>query len=43
MALTRIGPENPGNNHDCRYLNDITTTWKITKNLTSVTDLNLIC
>ena len=41
VALTSIGPENPGNNHDYRYVNDITTTWKITKALTSVTDLNL--
>jgi hypothetical protein len=40
-ALTHIGPENPGNNHDYRYLNDITATWKATKNLTSITDLNL--
>jgi hypothetical protein len=42
LAFTSIGPENPGNNHDYRYLNDITTTWKITKSLTSITDLNLI-
>jgi hypothetical protein len=41
VALTSIGPENPGNNHDYRYVNDITTTWKITKALTSITDLNL--
>ncbi len=41
LALTSIGPENPGNNHDYRYLSDIATTWKITKALTSITDLNL--
>jgi hypothetical protein len=35
VALTSIGPENPGNNHDYSYLNDIT------KNFTSITDLNL--
>jgi hypothetical protein len=40
-AFTHIGPENPGNNHDYRYLNDITATWKATKNLTSITDLNI--
>jgi hypothetical protein len=42
VALTSIGPENPGDNHDYSYLNDITTTWKITKAFTSLTDLNLI-
>ena len=42
VALTHIGPENANNNHDWRYLNDITTTWKINKCLTSITDLNLI-
>jgi Putative beta-barrel porin-2, OmpL-like. bbp2 len=42
VALTHVGPENPQNNHDWRYLNDMTTTWKITKNFTSITDLNLI-
>jgi len=42
VALTHIGPENPGNNRDYRFLNDITTTWKITKALTWITDLNLI-
>ena len=42
LALTHVGPENPGNNHDYRYLNDITTTWKINKCLTSITDMNLI-
>jgi hypothetical protein len=39
-AATHIGPETPGNNHDLRYLNTITTTWKITDTLTSITDLN---
>lgn len=42
LAITHIGPENPHNNHDYRYLNDITTTWKINKCFTSITDLNLI-
>ena len=42
LAITHIGPETPHNNHDWRYLNDITTIWKITKNFTSITDLNLI-
>jgi hypothetical protein len=41
LALTSIGPENPGNNHDYSYLSDITTTWKVTKAFTSITDLNL--
>ena len=40
VALTHIGPEDPGNNHDYRYLNDITTTWKVTKALTWITDIN---
>ena len=39
-ASTHIGPETPRNDHDLRYLNDITTTWKITDKLTSITDLN---
>ena len=39
-ASTHIGPETPDNNHDLRYLNDITTTWKIANKLTSITDLN---
>jgi hypothetical protein len=43
LALTDAGPENTLNNHDWRYLNDITTTWKVTKSFTSITDLNLIC
>jgi hypothetical protein len=42
LALTHIGPEDFHNNHDYRYLNDITTTWKVTKAFTSVTDLNLV-
>jgi len=42
LALTSVGPENPGNNHDYSCLNDITTTWKVTKAFTSITDLNLI-
>ncbi|HEY4271476.1 MAG TPA: porin [Candidatus Udaeobacter sp.] len=39
-AATHIGPETPNNNHDQRYLNCVTTTWKITDKLTSITDLN---
>ena len=39
-ASTHIGPETPNNNHDQRFLSDITTTWKITDKLTSITDLN---
>ncbi len=39
-VATHIGPETPNNNHDQRYLNTITTTWKITDKLTSITDLN---
>lgn len=39
-ASTHIGPETPHNNHDWRYLNTITTTWKITDKFTSITDLN---
>jgi hypothetical protein len=42
VALTHDGPEDPLDNVDWRYLNDVTTTWKITKNFTSITDLNLI-
>ena len=40
LATTSIGPETPNNNHDQRYLNDITVTAKITDKFTSVTDLN---
>ncbi|MEY2529220.1 MAG: hypothetical protein QOJ05_1310 [Verrucomicrobiota bacterium] len=39
-AATHIGPETPQDDHDQRYLNTITTTWKITDKLTSITDLN---
>jgi Putative beta-barrel porin-2, OmpL-like. bbp2 len=42
VALTHFGPENPGNNADYRFLNTMTTTWKINKCLTAITDLNLI-
>lgn len=42
MAMTHLGPENPGDNHDYRYLNAITVTWKATDKLTSMTDLNYI-
>lgn len=40
LAITHLGPETPDNNHDYRYLNDITATWKITDKLTSITDVN---
>ena len=39
-AATHIGPETPDNDHDLRYLNTITTTWKISDKLTSITDIN---
>ncbi|PYI90211.1 MAG: porin [Verrucomicrobia bacterium] len=39
-AATHIGPETPGNDRDLRYLNTVTTTWKVTDKLTSITDLN---
>ena len=39
-ASTHIGPETPDDNHDLRYLSCVTTTWKITDKLTSITDLN---
>jgi hypothetical protein len=42
VAFTHAGPEDPLDNVDWRYLNDWTTTWKITKSLTSITDFNLI-
>jgi Putative beta-barrel porin-2, OmpL-like. bbp2 len=42
LGLTLDGPEDPHNNHDWRYLNDITTIWKVTKSFTSITDLNLV-
>src|SRR6266403_1345626 len=48
LALTHIGPENPRGipgvraNGDLRYLNDITTTWKVSDALTLTTDLNYI-
>jgi len=39
---THIGPETVNDNHNNRYLNDITITAKLTKNFTSITDLNYI-
>jgi hypothetical protein len=42
LATTHIGPETVNDNHDKRYLNDITITAKPTKNFTSITDLNYI-
>ena len=40
LAITNLGPETPGNNHDYRCLNDISVTWKVSDKLTSITDLN---
>ena len=42
IASTHIGPENPKNNHDNRYLNDLTVTWKVNDKFTSITDVNYI-
>ena len=42
LAITHAGREDPGDNHDWRYLNDVTAIWKVTKALTSITDLNYI-
>ncbi|MEY2537419.1 MAG: hypothetical protein QOG67_1159 [Verrucomicrobiota bacterium] len=42
LATTHIGPETPNDNRHPRYLNDITVTTKLSKNLTSITDLNYI-
>lgn len=48
LVTSHIGPELPRGtlgvepNRDLRYLNDITTVWKINKKLTSTTDLNYI-
>lgn len=39
VATTHVGPENPGDNHNLRYLNDITATIKLTEKLTSITDM----
>ena len=42
LASTSIGAETPNNNHDNRYLNDLTVIWKVTDKLTSITDFNYI-
>jgi len=42
LATTHIGPETPNNNHDNRYLNDITITVKPVTNFTLITDFNYI-
>ena len=34
-GLTHDGQEDPHDNHDWRYINDIATIWKITKRFTS--------
>src|SRR5713101_716484 len=41
-AMTHIGPENPRDNHDCRYLSDLVKTRKITDRLTAIIDMNFI-
>lgn len=40
FATTHIGPENARDEHNYRYLSDITTIWKISDTVTSITDLN---
>ena len=40
LATTHIGPETVNNNHDNRYVNDLTFTAKLTKKFTAITDLN---
>ena len=42
LGTTHVGPEIPDNNHDYRYLNDITIVAKPTERLTLITDLNFI-
>jgi len=42
VATTHIGPETPNNDHDIRYVNDLTFTVKVTKQFTAITDLNYI-
>ena len=39
-AMVHAGPENPNDNHNFRYLADVTTTWKISDRLSFITDLN---
>jgi hypothetical protein len=40
LATTHVGPADPHDNTDVRYLNDITAIWKLTNKLTWTTDLN---
>ncbi len=42
LATTHIGKETVDDNRDNRYLNDLIITAKLTKNFTSITDLNYI-
>jgi hypothetical protein len=42
LATTHIGPETPDDNHNYRYLNDLTVIAKPTEKLTAITDLNYI-
>ncbi len=40
LATTHIGPENVGNNHSERFLNDLVVTWKATDKLTVIGEGN---
>lgn len=40
LATTHIKPENPHNNHDPRYLNDLVVTWKATDKIMAMADVN---
>jgi Putative beta-barrel porin-2, OmpL-like. bbp2 len=40
LATTHIGPENPDNNHDPRYLNDLVVTWKATPKFSTILEAN---
>jgi len=40
LALTHVGAENPNNNHDIRYTNDVVFTAKMSDALTLVTEAN---
>ena len=42
VGLTHIGPENPNDDRNLRYLNDITAAWKVNDKLTLTTDVNYI-
>jgi Putative beta-barrel porin-2, OmpL-like. bbp2 len=42
LATTHIGAETSGDNHDLRYLSDVTITAKLTKNFSIMTDMNYV-